>query len=77
MARAPVGTVDKLLGQEAERVIVSMTTSREQDLPWRVEFLSRTNWPNVAGSRAKCLAIVMACPGATAIKRHSPGRWRW
>ena len=53
---ARVGTVDKFQGQEAELVIVSMTTSSEQDLPRHIESLYSKNRLNVAVSRAKCLA---------------------
>jgi AAA domain/RNase_H superfamily len=65
---ARVGTVDKFQGQEAEIVIVSMTTSSEQDLPRHIEFLCSKNRLNVAVSRAKCLAIVVANPALMAIK---------
>jgi len=71
-ANARVGTVDKFQGQEAELVIVSMTTSSEQDLPRHLEFLYSKNRLNVAISRAKCLAIVIANPALTAIKCHTP-----
>src|SRR5204863_5690023 len=40
---ARVGTVDKFQGQEAELVIVSMTTSSEHDLPRFMEFLYSKN----------------------------------
>ena len=69
---ARVGTVDKFQGQEAELVIVSMTTSSEQDLPRHLEFLYSKNRLNVAVSRAKCLAIVIANPALKAIKCHTP-----
>jgi uncharacterized protein len=69
---ARVGTVDKFQGQEAELVIVSMTTSSEQDLPRHIEFLYSKNRLNVAVSRAKCLAIVVANPALTAIKCQTP-----
>jgi len=57
-----VGTVDKFQGQEAEVVIVSMTTSSEEDLPRNIEFLYSKNRLNVAISRARCLAIIVASP---------------
>lgn len=69
---ARVGTVDKFQGQEAEIVIVSMTTSSEADLPRHIEFLYSKNRLNVAVSRAKCLAIVIANPALTAIKCRTP-----
>ena len=69
---ARVGTVDKFQGQEAEVVIVSMTTSSEQDLPRYMEFLYSKNRLNVAVSRAKCLAVVIANPALMAIKCSTP-----
>ncbi len=71
-AGARVGTVDKFQGQEAELVIVSMTTSSEHDLPRFIEFLYSKNRINVAISRAKCTAIVIANPALTAIKCQTP-----
>jgi predicted RecB family nuclease len=69
---ARVGTVDKFQGQEAELVIVSMTTSSEQDLPRNIEFLYSKNRLNVAVSRARCTAIVIANPALMAIKCQTP-----
>ncbi len=69
---ARVGTVDKFQGQEAELVIVSMTTSSEHDLPRHLGFLYSKNRINVAISRAKCLAIVIANPALMAIKCQTP-----
>lgn len=59
---ARVGTVDKFQGQEAEVVILSMTTSSPDDLPRDIEFLYSRNRLNVAISRARSLAIVVANP---------------
>ena len=59
---ARVGTVDKFQGQEAEVVLVSMTTSSGQYLPRDLEFLYSKNRLNVAISRARCLAVVVASP---------------
>ena len=59
---ARVGTVDKFQGQEAEVVLVSMTTSSGQYLPRDIEFLYSKNRLNVAVSRARCLAVVLASP---------------
>jgi len=59
---ARVGTVDKFQGQEAEVVLVSMTTSSGQYLPRGIEFLYSKNRLNVAVSRARCLAVVVASP---------------
>ncbi len=57
-----IGTVDKFQGQEAEVVIVSMTTSSPDDLPRHVDFFYSKNRLNVAVSRARTLAIVLANP---------------
>jgi uncharacterized protein len=54
-----IGTVDKVQGQEAPVVIVSMTTSRGADAPRGTEFLFNPNRLNVAISRAQCLALVV------------------
>lgn len=57
-----VGTVDKFQGQEAVIAIYSMTTSSHLDAPRGMEFLYSSNRLNVAISRAKCLAIMVASP---------------
>jgi uncharacterized protein len=67
-----VGTVDKFQGQEAEVVIVSMTTSSGEYLPRNIEFLYSKNRLNVAISRAKCLAIFIANPALMAIRCSTP-----
>jgi uncharacterized protein len=61
-AGARVGTVDKFQGQEAAVVLVSMTTSTAEDVSRGMEFLYSRNRLNVAISRARCLAIVVASP---------------
>jgi predicted RecB family nuclease len=58
-----VGTVDKFQGQEAEVVIVSMTTSGADNMPRDATFLLSRNRLNVAISRARCLAVLVASPG--------------
>ncbi len=57
-----VGTVDKFQGQQAPVVIYSMATSRPEDAPRGMEFLYSLNRLNVATSRAKCAAVVVASP---------------
>lgn len=57
-----VGTVDKFQGQEAPIVIYSMATSRPEDAPRGMEFLYSLNRLNVATSRARCLAVLVASP---------------
>ncbi len=65
---ARIGTVDKFQGQEAEVVIISMATSSGEDLPRDIEFLFSKNRLNVAVSRAKSLAILVANPSLMHIK---------
>jgi uncharacterized protein len=59
---ARVGTVDKFQGQEAPVVIYSMATSMPEDAPRGMEFLYSLNRLNVATSRARCAAILVASP---------------
>jgi uncharacterized protein len=59
---ARVGTVDKFQGQEAAAVFFSMTTSSGESLPRNLDFLFSRNRLNVAVSRARCLAYVVASP---------------
>lgn len=60
---ARVGTVDRFQGQEAEVVLVSMATSGAEDMPRDAAFLLSRNRFNVAISRARCLAVLIASPG--------------
>ena len=69
---ARVGTVDKFQGQEAPVVIVSMTTSSGEELPRDIEFLFSRNRLNVAISRAKSLAIVIASPALLEVPCTTP-----
>lgn len=61
-AGARVGTVDKFQGQEAAVLLVSMTSSSAEEVSRGLEFLYSRNRLNVAVSRAKCLALVVASP---------------
>lgn len=65
---ARVGTVDKFQGQEAEVVIISMTTSSGEYLPRYIEFLYSKNRLNVAISRARTLAVLVVNPSLLSIK---------
>jgi uncharacterized protein len=57
-----VGTVNKFQGQEAPVVIFSMATSSGDEVPRGLDFLFNRNRLNVAISRAKCLAVLVASP---------------
>ena len=67
-----IGTVDKFQGQEAPISIYSMATSSADDAPRGMEFLYSLNRLNVATSRAKCLAVVVASPGLLAVRCRTP-----
>jgi AAA domain/RNase_H superfamily len=60
--RVRVGTVDKFQGQEADIVLYSMASSSGDDVPRGLEFLLSRNRLNVAISRARCLAYLVASP---------------
>jgi predicted RecB family nuclease len=57
-----VGTVDKFQGQEAPVVVYSMATSLPEEAPHGAEFLYGKNRFNVAISRARCAAFLVASP---------------
>jgi predicted RecB family nuclease len=59
---AKVGSVDLFQGQEAPVVIISMCASDGDASMRGLEFLLSPNRLNVALSRAKTLALVVACP---------------
>jgi uncharacterized protein len=71
-ATVAVGTVDKFQGQEAPISIYSMATSRPEDAPRGMEFLYSLNRLNVATSRARCLALVVASPALVGVIAHTP-----
>jgi superfamily I DNA and/or RNA helicase len=57
-----VGTVDKFQGREAAVAIYSLATSSADEAPRGMEFLYDPHRLNVATSRAKVLAILVASP---------------
>ncbi len=69
---ARVGTVDKFQGQEAPISIYSMATSSPELAPRGMEFLYSLNRLNVATSRARCAALVVASPALVRVACHSP-----
>ncbi len=73
---ANVGTVDKFQGREAPVAIYSMTTSSPDDAPRDLEFLYSGNRLNVAVSRARGLAVVLANPELLNVACHSPEQMR-
>jgi len=75
-AGARVGTVDKFQGQEAPVSIYTMATSRPEDAPRGMSFLYSLNRLNVATSRARALAIVVASPRLLEAVARSPDQVR-
>jgi superfamily I DNA and/or RNA helicase len=73
---ARVGTIDLFQGQEAQVVLISMTTSSKDSLPRNIEFLFSRNRLNVAVSRAKCLAVVVASPRLLTISCRTIGQMK-
>ncbi len=69
---ALVGTVDKFQGQEAPIVFYSMATSAAADAPRGMEFLYSSNRLNVAISRARCIAVIVASPALFEMECKSP-----
>ena len=69
---ARVGTVDKFQGQEAPIVFYSMTTSTPEDAPRGMEFLYSLNRLNVAISRARCVAVIVASPALFSVQCNTP-----
>jgi uncharacterized protein len=75
-AGARVGTVDKFQGQEAPIAIYSMATSTPGEAPRGMEFLYSLNRLNVATSRARCVALVVASPALVRVACHTPRQMR-
>jgi predicted RecB family nuclease len=71
-AAARVGTVDKFQGQEAPVVLYSMTTSSAEDAPRGMDFLYSLNRLNVAVSRARCVAVIVASPALFQVECRIP-----
>ena len=75
-AGARVGTVDKFQGQEAPIVIYSMATSTAEEAPRGMSFLFSPNRLNVATSRARALAVVVANPALFQPECRTPDQMR-
>ena len=75
-AGARVGTVDKFQGQEAPIVIYSMATSTADEAPRGMEFLYSLHRLNVATSRARCVAAIVANPVLLTPDCRSPEQMR-
>lgn len=71
-----VGTVDKFQGQEAPVVMFAMAASTPADAPRGMDFLYSRHRLNVATSRARCAAIVVASPALLEPECRTPGQMR-
>jgi uncharacterized protein len=75
-AGARIGTVDKFQGQEAAVVFYTMASSSPADMPRNLEFLYSLNRLNVAMSRARCLAVLVASPALLGLRARRVGQVR-
>lgn len=73
---ARVGTVDKFQGQEAPISIYSMASSSAEDAPRGMGFLYSSHRLNVATSRARCVAVVVASPRLLQVRARTPDQMR-
>jgi uncharacterized protein len=71
-AGVQVGTVDKFQGREAPVAIYSMATSSADDAPRGLEFLYDPHRLNVATSRARAMAIIVASPDLVRVSCRTP-----
>ena len=67
-----VGTVDKFQGREAPVAIYSMATSSADDAPRGLEFLYDPHRLNVATSRARAMAVVVASANLIRVACRTP-----
>jgi uncharacterized protein len=73
---ARVGTVDKFQGQQAPISIYSLTTSTPELAPRGMDFLYSRHRLNVATSRARCIAVVVASPDLLRVRARTPEQMR-
>jgi uncharacterized protein len=74
--RARVGTVDKFQGQEGAVAIYSMASSSRDDAPRDMDFLYSRHRLNVAVSRARGVAVVVASPALLDASCKTPEQMR-
>jgi AAA domain len=67
-----VGTVDKFQGREAPVAIYSMATSSADQAPRGLEFLYDPHRLNVATSRARAIAVIVASPDLVRVSCRTP-----
>ena len=71
-AGVQVGTVDKFQGREGAVSIYSMATSSADEAPRGLEFLFDPHRLNVATSRARAMAIIVASPDMVRVSCRTP-----
>jgi uncharacterized protein len=71
-----VGTVDKFQGQEGAIALYSMASSSREDAPRDMDFLYSRNRLNVAVSRARAVAVVVASPRLLDANCRTPEQMR-
>ena len=76
LGRPFAGTVDRFQGQERPVSIYAMATSTPEDAPRGMEFLYSLNRLNVATSRARCVAAVVASPELVRVACRTPRQMR-
>jgi len=75
-AEVRVGTVDRFQGQEGAVAIYSMATSSADDAPRDMTFLYSGNRLNVAVSRARAIAVIVASPALLDAAARTPYQMR-
>jgi predicted RecB family nuclease len=75
-AGARVGTVDRFQGQEAPVALYAMAASSAGSVPRGIDFLFSRNRLNVAVSRARALAVVVASPALLGARCHTSEQLR-
>ena len=73
---ARIGTVDKFQGQEAPIAIYSMASSTPEEAPRGMAFLYSLHRLNVATSRARCVAAIVASPALFTPDCRTPEQMR-
>ena len=73
---ARAGTVDKFQGQEAPIALYSMATSSADEAPRGMAFLYSLHRLNVATSRARCVAAIVASPALLTPDCRTPEQMR-
>jgi len=71
-AEYQIGTIDKFQGKEAQVVIISMASSLAEESARGIDFLFDVNRLNVAVSRAKALALIVASPELASTRASNP-----